>query len=254
MLLVHLMLAASCTCSQPNVEAPPPHDPGPSLWAWTGPPVDLPPGPAMRARGWDMPFPELPTTRTVQQVELRGDAVAQADDLHQALGHEGPSAITTATAERVATDDELRIRVRWALHEAPQESSANEPAPSWEALCDGAVACFRTGPWPDVGGWLTAVPPDASTDALPVLWGGEWPHVVAGLLQRERDRLPEVARGFFDTAVRGLNDVAFAGGRLQADGTVLAFARVPAEWVNFTSGVLGWTGLPPSRPGPLLSQ
>jgi len=185
----------------------------------------------------------------VPALELRGDAVAQADDLHRALGHAGTAAITTATAERATIAEETRIRLRWSLNDTPTEPPSLEPAPSWEALCGDAVACFRTGPWPDAARWLAAYPPTSLDDpstAIAVLWGGEWPHVAADALHRARERVPEAARGFFDTALAGLGDVAFAGGRLDAEGTGLAFARVPSAWVNFTSSVLAWAGLPPN--------
>lgn len=195
-----------------------------------------------------MPLPDLLPAKSGADVELRGDAVAQADGLHEALGHPGPAAIETATAERRTLDGTTHVRLRWALTSAPHEASSLEPAPSWAALCADAVACFRTGPWPDVGGWLTSLPPtslDDPANALVLLWGGLWPHVLTDALLRARGRVPEAARGFFDTALSGLGDVAFAGGRLANDGTALAFARVPATWVNFTSSTLAWTGLPP---------
>lgn len=178
---------------------------------------------------------------------LRGDIVAEWKDLHALLDHPPPAAVTRGDFAFTAGEVK-RVRLRWALTDAPDAEHSQAAAPSWAALCDGSRACFRTGPWPALGNWLARHPPVAleagDTMAVLSMVATEWPHLVARMIEQNRSKLPPVAQGFFDQMLSGLDDVAFAGGRLDHDGTGIAFVRVPTSWVNFTASVLAHAGYP----------
>lgn len=178
---------------------------------------------------------------------LRGDIVAEWRDLHALLDHPPPAAVTRGDFA-FTTGESQRIRVRWALNDAPDAEHSQVAAPSWAALCDGARACFRTGPWPAVGDWIARHPPvgleNGDTTSVLSAVATEWPHLLARMIEQNRSRLPPPAQGFFDQILFGLGDVAFAGGRLDHDGTGIAFVRVPAAWVNFAASALAHAGSP----------
>ncbi len=52
-----------------------------------------------------------------------------------------------------------------------------------------------------------------------------------------------MARGFVSAALEGLGEIAFSGGRLDPDGSFIAFARLPAPRVNFIASVLPYLDL-----------
>lgn len=177
---------------------------------------------------------------------LPGDIVAEWVGLHEALGHALPAAIERGDFA-LTVGDPTRARARWILTESPSAETSTDAAPSWAALCDGAQACFRTGPWPDLGGWLASQPPGTLDSSAPrsllATGASEWPHVMSGLIVAARARLPPAAQGFFDQALTGLGDIVCAGGRVDDDGSI-AFVRVPAQWVNFTASALAYAGYP----------
>ncbi len=178
---------------------------------------------------------------------LSGDVVAEWNAVHDLLGPPSPAAISHGDAA-FTTGETDRLRVRWALNDAPEPEQSQAAAPSWSALCDGARACFRTGPWPDIGAWIVRHPPVPlrASDTVSALTAVAtlWPHHLASLIEQSRSRLPPPAQGFFDQTLSGLGDVAFSGGRLDDDGTGIAFVRVPTVWVNFTSSALAYAGFP----------
>lgn len=145
-------------------------------------------------------------------------------------------ALASATMQR----DASRIEGRWQLVDLPSRAPSPLPAPSWHALCDGALGCVRTGPWTDMPGWLRSVHRSHART-----WETSWPGALAGALDDVRARVPPIAQPFFDQALRGLAEVEFAGARLEPDGTGLAFVRVPAPWVEFTAGLLSHAGSAP---------
>lgn len=178
---------------------------------------------------------------------LRGDVVASWSDVHALQGHPQPAAI--AGGDLAFTDGETRrFRIRWALEHAPPAEHSRAAAPSWAALCDGARACARTGPWPDLDAWLARYPAvTLSASDLPsalAALASQWPHILAAWVADRRADVPAGARGFFDQALSGLGHVEFAGARLDDDGSGIAFVRVPAPWVNFAASALSYAGYP----------
>ncbi len=183
---------------------------------------------------------------------LFGDIVILAPTLDQdpGLEQEHVPAFDRASLEVIQDAERVRARLRWtprtAWHSAPSDSAA----PSWDALCSGAVACARTGPWPDVHRWLQSLGPVRRPEGAARLavstWSGTWPQELAASIATLRARSPEVSRGFIDAALDGLAEVEFAGARLDEGGVFIAFVRVPTSWVNFTASVLPYVGLAPA--------
>lgn len=182
---------------------------------------------------------------------LVGDVVLRAEDASLVAAGLTPHvpAFDLASAEFLVDSRSVRARLRWTPPEPWSPRTSDQPGPSWEALCSGAVACMRSGPWPNIYGWLqslgAAERPQDTALAAASLWSSTWPHELAASIASLRDRSPEVSRGFIDMALSGLGEVEFAGARLDAGGVFVAFIRLPASWVNFAASVLPYAGLTP---------
>lgn|GEM_PF-2336762 len=183
---------------------------------------------------------------------LRGHVVARADGavLKSLFGVDDTAPVRGATLEATLSETSLRVRARWTLTSTGPTERSDAAAPSWNALCEGAALCARTGPWPDLHAWLNDVLPIATPrtpfEAALALWAGMWPHALAHAIDTIRTAVPEAGRGFFDTALTGLGTVEFAGARIDPDGSAIAFVRVPTTWVNFTSSLLAYATAPPT--------
>ncbi len=183
---------------------------------------------------------------------LTGDVVAHshAARIRPELKLPTPPAIEETSLELTAAEGHVDARLRWRLASGPAGESSAAPAPSWHALCAGAAACFRTGPWPDALAWLSRLAPAKLSSVYPDspldLARSAWPHVLASTILDLRGTLPTAAAGMFDNALAGLAEVGFSGGRLEADGTFLAYLRLPSPWVNYTASVLAFVGRTPS--------
>lgn len=183
---------------------------------------------------------------------LHGDVIVRTENaVRTAPGAEGHvPAFDQGSAEFVVGPSSLRARLRWTPPKPWSPRTSDLSGPSWDALCSGAVACARTGPWPNIYGWLQSLdgpgPPQDPALAAVSLWSSTWPYELAASIAAFRDRSPEVSRGFIDMALSGLGEVEFAGARLDAGGVFVAFVRIPASWVNFTASVLPYAGLTPS--------
>lgn len=182
---------------------------------------------------------------------LGGDAVLHIETtkLAAALAQAQPPAFDHASIELTQDPRLLRARLRWTPPNPWTPSVSNTAAPSWDALCSGALACVRTGPWPNIHAWLqslgTTARPQGSGLLAASLWSGTWPHELAATVATLREQSPEVSRGFIDVALAGLAEVEFSGARLDKDGVFIAFVRIPAAWVNFAASVLPYAGLTP---------
>lgn len=188
---------------------------------------------------------------TVATPTLTGDVVIHSNNasLASTLNPNHILAFENASIELTQTPEQLRARLRWTPPSAWSPKHSTAPAPSWDALCKGALACARTGPWPDLHTWLQSVgtaelPPGFGLTALS-RWSSTWPHELGASTAMLRDRSPEIARGFINTALSGLAEVEFAGARLDEGGVFIAFVRIPAPWVNFAASVLPYAGLAP---------
>ncbi len=121
--------------------------------------------------------------------------------------------------------------------------------PSMAALCEGAVACGRTGPWPS-----PTLAPKSGPWRLPRLTGPDtialalitWPFLVDAAAQRARASVPNAARGFVDGALSQLAGVHGGGLRMGNTMESFAFVRADAALVNFVAGVLSYAGLTPN--------
>lgn len=192
------------------------------------------------------------TAHTAAAPKLAGDLVMQFDNavLASALQHKHVPAFDHASIELTQSPSKLRTRLRWTPPSTWSPRHSTAPAPSWDALCSGALACARTGPWPDIHAWLqsvgTAEPPQGSGLTTLSLWSSTWPHELAAWVATLRDRSPEISWGFIDMALGGLSEIEFAGARLDEGGVFIAFVRIPAAWVNLTASVLPYAGLQPT--------
>ncbi|MBV1862123.1 MAG: hypothetical protein KUG77_27140 [Nannocystaceae bacterium] len=183
--------------------------------------------------------------------QLSGDVVLYAENakLTTALAQRHIPAFDHASIEFIQDEQQLRARLRWAPPTPWFPGTSDSSAPSWDALCSGALACARTGRWPDLYPWLQSLgtvqhPQDPQLLAASI-WSGTWPHELAASVATLRNQAPEVSRAFIDVALSGLAEVEFAGARLDQGGVFIAFVRIPASWVNFTASVLPYAGLAP---------
>lgn len=242
--LLLALIPVACTCSEPSPTdsgpAAAPAEQEPHLPPWTGPSVSA------------LPLGALPAAfQSPTELGLLGDVVFRnrSDLLQPGVELPSPRAVEYATLELSTGPEHTDARLRWRLASTPPTEISSAPAPSWNALCSDASACFRTGPWPDAAGWLAQLPPmklsAVSPEALVDLGGSTWPHVLAQGILDIRGTLPKPAAGLFDSALSALGEVEFAGGRLEADGTFLAYVRLPTPWVNFTSTALAYAGQAP---------
>lgn len=170
---------------------------------------------------------------------LRGHLVART------VSRDENSPLREATVE--VSTDRSALRLTWIPRDAQafRSTPSTGTAISWDALCSGAVACARLGPVPPLAAWLRDQPRVDDGDALGwSTWATQWPALLARQVDAQRARLPEMARGMFDNAADGLGEIAFGGGRRDADGTYVAFVRLPSTWVNFTASVLHYLALP----------
>lgn len=185
---------------------------------------------------------------------LLGDGVVLFDneDLAAALGQGHIPAFNQASLELTGDPQHLRARMRWTPPVPWSPKTSDAPAPSWEALCSGALACASTGPWPNLHGWLQSLGPADRPRGSGLLaasiYSGTWPHELAASLATLRDRSPELSRGFINMGLDGLAEVEFAGARLDEGDVFVAFVRISATWVNFAASVLPYLGL---TPGPV---
>lgn len=259
-LLLLLVVIAACgqsdaTSPSKPVSVPVPADPGPPRAPW----VDATP---LAGGGHDAQTTEQAildasslTASIAAAPQLVGDVLVHSDNtsLAAALKQDHTPAFARASVELTHNAKQLRARLRWTPPSPWSPKTSTAPAPSWDALCSGALACARTGPWPNLHAWLQSVgtaerPQDPKLAALS-LWSSTWPHELAASLAALRARSPEVSRGFIDMALEGLGDVEFAGARLDDGGVFIAFVRIPATWVNFAASVLPYAELAP-RPAP----
>lgn len=170
----------------------------------------------------------------VRPSDLRGHILAHATD---------PGALRETTLEVDVGETHLDLRLTWA----PADPAAFEPtaqpgtAIAWRALCEGALACFRLGPLPDLGTFVRQTKAPATPQHPLLQWAVAWPHALAQLHTSGRNAIPELGRGLFDQALDGLSEIAFAGGRQDDDGFIV-FARLPTPWVNFAASMATQAG------------